>query len=1565
MCFINDLFGKMSTKDISKSKIIMTVLLVVFVVTLTLLEFYHMNSTTTDECWKTLNEAAVYVDYGLKTMFSGNLIALSNSTNQFAKFADPKGKEVASVIKNTSAGVTHSEERVYYADGDILTKDGFVQRTNNMPKFEEIVSYEPRITGIHYDSILNKNVIEHMMPVVKNDEVIAMASVILLPDDIASLVPVYGYENKARFFVVDKNSGDILINEFENIGNNLFEGKDIFFSAVSGYSLGDWFNDIQNGTESNIAIKIQGNDKNQYIRSVQAFNSDWCICIAADSDVVFSRVYKMRMSFIVFICLELAFFFLYLYWLLKVTRKTIKEETEHGYNIINTLASDYEFVYAGNLETDEALIIRMSERLNKIFKSVDMSIKMDDNSYSRQLTALTDRFVHPEDRHLFLYNILGEGVKTNLREGRSLAYEFRAGVNGSFRHFTVKVVPNKAESDTSVVLGFRDIEKEYKFRCNVEEEEAKKRVLLEEAKNYSVVAGLSDDYDYVAHINYRTAEVTRYKINERFSKLIDEDNQNFTSYERFKQCAQKILYKDDYDKVMSLIDKENVLDTVKNDKVLRIECRFVIDGEPEYFRVKFVGDSKDEESAIVGLLNIDDLVRNDRKQKEQAVLLQNMELLRILSDQFEVVYDVNIETGEYEEITKEGEYAEHVSPKLVVKGNFFTDVIGNTKAMLHEDDIEEALKKTDREYLIDTLSKKPFEEWNYRIKMGDGFVWYRMRIKYKDSSKKHVIFGLFNINDGMKQKEAIRIFEQDALFYQRAILNNAFNYYKVNLTKNRIISPIIERVNGNPEDCSYKFGNPLPLYDEVVEMCARKYVHDDYKVEYTEELLSDKLISKFKEGDVMPEYTCMIWSGSLGLHFSKYVNYMIKDEVTGDILSMVVVYDVSEEKQKEIEKRQYIEQIMSLSEDFESIYDINLDTGRYSESIKNGKFDEPILNEIVPLEDYFERQKNVIEELVYSEDKMKVSNEMSREGILGKLVVEDGFYLDFRCVFDERIVWYRMRVSKIGDWNQERRILVGMINNDENMKKEKEQQEMLEHALMMANSANRAKTTFLNSMSHDIRTPMNAIIGFTGLASSHIENKEKVQDYLGKIKQSSEHLLSLINAVLDMSRIESGKVYLKENEESISDIIHSLKSIVAADINANKLDFCIDSLMVTNEKVICDKLRINQVLLNLISNSIKYTQKGGRIRIRIEQTESKKEGCAKYVFYIKDNGMGMSEEYVKTIFEPFSRENSATVSGIQGTGLGMSITKNIVDLMEGHISVKSEKNVGTEFMLELDLKLVKEDMDVERIDEFADRKTILLSNDKKVRERVSIILEKIGIVADCFDKAEDAYLAITKASSEGKAYSLVLTDFHIEGTNENDLIENLRNKAGEEATIVVLSVCDIADGELPTEGMRINGIVPQPMFPSDIYKTLKKCLSGSVEEKIEIDTEKDYSEKKVLLVEDNALNREIACELLNEIGVETETAEDGTVAVEMFKEYDKFGFDLVLMDIQMPMMDGYETTKQIRGMENGRFADIPIVAMTANAFEEDKKEAMDVGMNDHIAKPIDFNKLIEVLNTYL
>ena len=532
---------------------------------------------------------------------------------------------------------------------------------------------------------------------------------------------------------------------------------------------------------------------------------------------------------------------------------------------------------------------------------------------------------------------------------------------------------------------------------------------------------------------------------------------------------------------------------------------------------------------------------------------------------------------------------------------------------------------------------------------------------------------------------------------------------------------------------------------------------------------------------------------------------------------------------------------------------------------------------------------------------------------------------------------------------------------------DKQVNQALSDAVAAAETANRAKSTFLSNMSHDIRTPMNAIIGFTTLAISNLDDKERVKDYLTKTLASSNHLLSLINDVLDMSRIESGKIHLEEVEVNLSDVLHDLKTIVSGQVHAKQLELYMDAMDVTDEDVYCDKTRLNQILLNLLSNAIKFTPAGGTVSVRVRQLAGKVRGCGQYEFRVKDNGIGMSPEFAKKIFEPFERERTSTVSRIQGTGLGMAITKNIVDMMGGTIEVQTAQGKGSEFIIRVPLRVQAEHRPVEKIAELEGLKALVVDDDFNTCDSVTKMLVKVGMRAEWTLSGKEAVLRARQSIEMSDAYHAYIIDWRLPDMNGIEVTRQIRSLHND-TPIIILTAYDWSDIEVEAKAAGVTAFCSKPMFMSDLRETLMNAIGQTQTDAAqELLPEKnaDFKGKRILLVEDNELNREIAQEILQEYGFRVDPAENGAVAVEKVRTAAPGSYDLVLMDVQMPVMDGYTATRKIRALDDPARAKLPILAMTANAFDEDRRNALESGMNGFLSKPIVIGDLMQELHKIL
>ncbi len=668
--------------------------------------------------------------------------------------------------------------------------------------------------------------------------------------------------------------------------------------------------------------------------------------------------------------------------------------------------------------------------------------------------------------------------------------------------------------------------------------------------------------------------------------------------------------------------------------------------------------------------------------------------------------------------------------------------------------------------------------------------------------------------------------------YKNAVLAEAIIIFEANLTKNQIWEGIWKNKDGERMSVEDLLGIVLPCdYDTYILKWANTYVDENDRELFLENTNRLYLNEQFEQGksEITFEYYAKSLEGET--IFVRRSTYLSKDKKTGDVIAYNNVKDITEQKQKENQMHQYEQMlVMTASGMYDGAWQVDLSDF----STVYLSFED---NHITPRNKakwniWLDKQ----EEYVHPKDIERVKEILGEESLL-KMPVGGNIRCDFRSKRKNQNGLYKAYSTNAFKVERDGKLYVNLVtmDNTASVENEMKQKAMIEDALLREESASKAKTRFLSNMSHDIRTPMNAIIGFTSLAITHIDNRKKVLDYLNKISTSSNHLLSLINDVLDMSRIESGRVHLDETECNLQDIIHELENMLKTEMESRNLEFHIDVPESFNGQVICDKLRLNQILLNLLSNAMKFTNSGGSVLFQLTEIPEKNKEQSIYEFRIKDTGIGMSEEFQKHIFEPFERERTSTVSGVQGTGLGMAITQNLVKMMSGTITVTSKKDVGTEFIVQLPLKKV-------------------LAKQTET---------------------------ITKEKEDSAAFRM--------------------------------------------------------------------SMAG----------------QRILLVEDNELNREIAEEILSEAGLLVEEAEDGSIAIDKLMENGAGYYRLVLMDIQMPEIDGYAATKIIRSFVDEELANIPIIAMTANAFDEDKRKAFEAGMNAHIAKPIDVKKLWVVMESVL
>ena len=595
---------------------------------------------------------------------------------------------------------------------------------------------------------------------------------------------------------------------------------------------------------------------------------------------------------------------------------------------------------------------------------------------------------------------------------------------------------------------------------------------------------------------------------------------------------------------------------------------------------------------------------------------------------------------------------------------------------------------------------------------------------------------------------------------------------------------------------------------------------------------------------------------------------------------------------------------------------------------------------------------------------------LQREKLIEQLDFgKDSFSLEYSEEFDtdNEFRWTNLAVLCV-----ERRrgvptkVLMASQDETELKKKEVRDQEALREAYQAAENASNAKSDFLSKMSHDIRTPMNAIIGMTALAGSYIDDKDRMLECLKKITSSSKLLLGLINEVLDMSRIESGNIKLVDEDIELSVLLEDVLELVKGDVKNKNLDLNVSIENMKHEKVIGDSIRIQKIFTNIISNSIKYTPNGGKISITVNEkpTHSKSTSCYEFVF--EDTGIGMSKEFVKKIFVPFERAEDSRIDKIQGTGLGMAIVNNIIHMMGGEIQVESEINKGSRFTVTMVLKL--QDDKEETDNELINLKVLVVDDEKVVCDSTCKVLNSIGMNSEGVTTGKEAVARVVEEHDKNDDFYAAIIDWNMPEMNGIETTKEIRRAVGKDVPIIIMSAYDWSDIEEEAKAAGVNAFISKPLFKSRLTTTFKQLLNNNQEEEnpLSVLKNEDYSNRRALVVEDNELNAEIMREMLNMTGIKVDRAENGKVAVEKLESEPENYYDIVFMDIQMPIMNGYQAAEAIRQMDQRKDVHtIPIIAVTANAFVEDILTAKAAGMNEHIAKPVDIKELDEILQKWL
>ncbi len=638
-----------------------------------------------------------------------------------------------------------------------------------------------------------------------------------------------------------------------------------------------------------------------------------------------------------------------------------------------------------------------------------------------------------------------------------------------------------------------------------------------------------------------------------------------------------------------------------------------------------------------------------------------------------------------------------------------------------------------------------------------------------------------------------------------------------------------------------------------------------------------------------------------------------------------------------------------------SLYHTDLDEA-HSEAIRNA----------LSHARYTDTKTQYVATMVAPEDQERMQEQIGLPYILKQFETKDRFSVSFIRALESGPRYYRIDFGRVRMPGGRTGVTMGFIDVDEEVRKDQEMRRNLRDAMEAANASNRAKSTFLASMSHDMRTPMNGIIGMTAIAASHLDDRERVADCLKKISESSAHLLSLINEVLDMNKIESGKVELAEEDFDLAELVDSVLTMTRPQVEARGHNLQVRIGEVAHEKVIGDSTRIREILMNLLSNAIKYTPDGGRIVCSLEEKPSKLPDIGMYDFIIEDNGIGMKPDFIEHIFEPFTRAEDKASQGQTGTGLGLAITRNLARMMGGDISVESSYGKGSKFTATVYLRLQEAANDVH--EEFAGLHVLVADDDPVSCESACCILNDLGINSEWALSGRAAVERTATRHEQNRDFYAVILDWKMPDLGGVETTRQIRRIVGEEMPIIVISAYDWTDIEAEARDAGVTGFISKPLFRTKFVRVFRSLLeqeSGKENKPLKKLEELSFTDKRVLLAEDNPINAEIATHVLQMTGLSVDHAEDGAEALEKYRGGHPGKYALIFMDIQMPRMNGYDAARAIRASGAEDAESIPIIAMTANAFEEDRQNAFKAGMNGHIAKPLNFDELSAVLQVWL
>lgn len=972
----------------------------------------------------------------------------------------------------------------------------------------------------------------------------------------------------------------------------------------------------------------------------------------------------------------------------------------------------------------------------------------------------------------------------------------------------------------------------------------------------------------------------------------------------------------------------------------------------------------------------------DSKLKQSSQAIQKMKvkeletqdnLIQALAIPYENIYAVNADTCEAVCYRMGQTMSERYGQKFAA-GNYEKNICDYIENDVLEEDRHLFAKLRFVSGVNELLADRKTYYFNYRVLRNNRMQYFQCQIVKPNRERNEFVVGFKNVDEEKQQElaqqrkveEALAVVEQlntvlrEEMSIAGALSKEYHSLFKIDVKTGKMSLYRSDGMGMNP--ATLKKLMAAGDYDSIISQYIENFVVPEDRERIQESARLAVLLEEVPETGLYKLGYRRIMNGITSYYEMNVVKTVDQNGIETFVLGM---RDVDEEMRRQLKQTREMETQREIIEGLGSEYYSVLLVDPEKDTVTTYRAEDEDGRAIA---DYFHRYNMCWSKGLcgYAEE---LVSERSRSEFIEKLSLDhiraDGqdYSLTYEKLTDNGIIYLQARVAFVREKNGGLAAVVGTRNVDDLIKKERQQEMALQAAFDAAEAANKAKTDFLSNMSHDIRTPMNGIIGMTAIAAAHLDDRERVKDSLQKITQASKHLLSLINEVLDMSKIESGKVQLIEEEFNLSDLIDNLITMTSSQIEEHHHELSVNISGVTHEAVIGDSLRIQKIFTNLMGNAVKFTPDGGKIQISISEKPSgqAKVGCYEFIF--EDNGIGMSEEFVDQIFQPFVRADDGRVNRIQGTGLGMPISRNIVRMMGGDIKVESKMGVGSRFTVTMYLKL--QDAAEIQYDKLVDLDVLVADDDAISLESCCGMLNDFGMKAVGVSTGAEAVEQVVLHHEQGQDYFACIIDWKMPDMDGVATTRAIRKAVGNDVPIIIISAYDWSDIELEARAAGANAFISKPLFRSRLAKTFSSLVSEEEQKEpdrpfVELEN-LDLTDHRALLVEDNELNAEIAMEILGMTGLTMDRAADGTEAVDMISECEDGYYDIIFMDIQMPKMNGYDATRAIRAMKRNYCKQIPIVAMTANAFAEDVLAAKTVGMNEHIAKPFDMKTIARTL----